>query len=257
VALRLGAREVDILYRRTRAEMPASPEEVEAALEEKINIQFLTGHVSVSRKGDRLGLTCNRMALGEPDASGRRRPMPIMGSEFVTEYDVIIGAIGQSPDIPEGFKVKTGRGNTIQARDDSLLTSRSGVWAGGDAVTGPDSVIRAIAAGRKAAASIDKYLGGNGIIDEELTEDRQIPLCVGMTDESFIGSPRVEMPCLPPEKVVNNFTEVELGLPEDGTIAEGRRCFQCGVRSQIGAAPLPPDARGRQSGRQSTSATAV
>jgi NADPH-dependent glutamate synthase beta subunit-like oxidoreductase len=240
VALRLGAKEVNILYRRTRAEMPASPEEVEAALGEGINIVFLIGHVRVSRKARHLSLTCNRMELGEPDASGRRRPVPIKGSEFTEDYSAIIGAIGQTPEVPAEFKVKTGRGNTIQADADTLSTSRPGVWAGGDAVTGPDSVIRAIVAGRKAASSIDKYLGGDGVIDEELTQERQINMCAGMAEEDFASRSRVEMPCLPPEKVTNNFTEVELGLPEAGAVAEGKRCFQCGVRLQISPAPLPP-----------------
>ena len=165
--------------------------------------------------------------------------MPIKGSEFTEDYDALIGAIGQAPEIPDGFQVKTGRGNTVQA-DDTLATSRPGVWAGGDAVTGPDSVIRAIAAGRKAASSIDRYLGGGGIIDEELTQEREIGMCTGMTEEDFAGRTRVEMPCLPPEQVTGNFTEVELGLPEAGTVAEGKRCFQCGVRLQISSAPLPP-----------------
>jgi formate dehydrogenase beta subunit len=240
VALRLGAKEVSILYRRTRAEMPASPEEVEAALEEGINIVFLIGHLRVDRQDGHLRLSCIRMELGEPDASGRRRPVPMKGSEFTTDFNSIIGAIGQTPDIPAEFKVKTGRGNTIQADADTMVTSQPGVWAGGDAVTGPDSVIRAIAAGRKAASSIDKYLGGDGIIDEELTQERQIGMCAGMTEEDFAGKARVEMPCLPPEQVTGNFNEVELGLTEAGAVAEGKRCFQCGVRLQISPAPLPP-----------------
>ncbi len=239
VALRLGAKDVRILYRRTRAEMPASPEEVEAALEEGIKIDFLTGHIRVSQKNGHLVLTCNRMELGEPDASGRRRPVPIKGSEFDVDYDVIIGAIGQAPDIPSGFKVKTGRGNTIQTDSRTLAASRKGVWAGGDAVTGPDSVIRAIAAGRIAASSIDKYLGGSGIIDEELTSERRIGLCAGITAEDFHGMRRVKMLCLPPEQVIGNFTEVETGLLNDGAVAEGKRCFQCGFRLQISPAPRP------------------
>lgn len=240
VALRLGAKKVDILYRRTRAEMPASPEEVEAALEEGINIVFLIGHVRIKQKDRHLVLTCNHMELGEPDTSGRRRPVPIKGSEFDADYNAIIGAIGQRPEIPAEFKVKTGRGDTILANDDTLATSRPGVWAGGDAVTGPDSVIRAIAAGRRAAISIDKYLGGDGIIDEELTQERRIGMCAGITEEDFPNRQRVEMPCLPPQQVTGNFEEVELGLPEAGAVSEGKRCFQCGVRMQISPAPRPP-----------------
>jgi formate dehydrogenase beta subunit len=244
VALRLGAKSVTIIYRRTRAEMPASPEEVEAALEENIAIEFLTGHLKVRENKGRLVMTCNRMELGEPDASGRRRPVPIKGSEFDVEYTAIIGAIGQRTEKIDGYGVKTGRANTIQADEKTLATSRERVWAGGDAVTGPDSVIRAIAAGRLAASCMDKYLGGSGIIDEELTQERRIGACAGITGEEFYGMSRVQMPCLPPEQVTGNFVEVETGLPEDGTIAEGKRCLQCGFRSQISAAPVPPLEKG-------------
>jgi formate dehydrogenase beta subunit len=257
VALRLGAKDVTIVYRRTRAEMPASPEEVEAALEEGIKIEFLTGHLRVQQEAGHLVMTCNRNELGEPDASGRRRPVPIRGSEFDAEYDSIIGAIGQRPDIPADFKVKTGRGDVIQANPVTLAASREGVWAGGDAVTGPDSVIRAIAAGRTAASSIDRYLGGSGIIDERLTRERQISICAGITAEDFNDRPRVKMPCLPPEKVTSNFTEVELGLPEDGVVAEGKRCFQCGVRLQISPAPLPPGAYIKKAGEAGRIESAV
>lgn len=246
VALRLGAKKVRIIYRRTRAEMPASPEEVEAALEENIEIEFLTGHVKVRERDGRLVMTCNRMELGEPDASGRRRPVPIKGSEFDEEYTAIVGAIGQRTEKIEGYGVKTGWANTIQANEKTLEASRKGVWAGGDAVTGPDSVIRAIAAGRVAASSMDKYLGGSGVIDEELTQERRIGTCAGVTAEEFHGMLRVKMPCIPTEQAVRSFAEVETGLPEDGTIAEGKRCFQCGFRAQIFPAPVPPLEEGQR-----------
>ncbi len=239
-ALRLGAKEVSIIYRRTRAEMPASPEEVEAALAENIDIVFLANPIKISRPGGKLTMTCSRMELGEPDASGRRRPVAIPGSAFSTEYDIIIGAIGQSPEIPKQFNVKTGRGNTIQVAPETMATSRAGVWAGGDVASGPDSVIRAIAAGRKAAIAIDKHLGGQGIIDEELTTEREIGMYVGMKAD-FVPQPRVKMRHLPVAQRIGNFTEVEPGLEESAAIAEGKRCFQCGIRLQVPAPPLPPE----------------
>jgi NADPH-dependent glutamate synthase beta subunit-like oxidoreductase len=243
-ALRLGANDVRIIYRRTRAEMPAAPEEIEAALEEGIKIEFLTSHLKVVQKGDKLVLSCNRNRLGELDASGRRRPVPIEGSEFDVEYNTIIAAIGQVPDIPKGLKVQTGRGNSIHANRETLATTEKAVWAGGDAVPGRDnialSVIRAIAHGRRAASSIDKYLGGSGDIEEELTADRKIGVCAGITADNFNGLERVKMPCLPPYTVTGNFTEVETGLGTDESIAEGKRCFQCGIRNQISPAPRPP-----------------
>ncbi len=240
VALRLGAKEVRIIYRRTRAEMPAAEEEIEAALEEGIKLDFLTSHLKVEQKNGHLSLLCNRNALGEPDASGRRRPVAIKGSEFEVGLDTVIGAIGQRPDIPKGFGVETGRGNTIKYHLASGATTRAGVWAGGDAASGPDSVIRAIAAGRVAAQSIDKYLGGSGNIEEELTTIRQIEACVGLTPHDFTTQPRATMPCLPPEQVTDNFTEVETGFPEAEAIREGKRCFQCGYRFAIKPAPRPP-----------------
>ena len=238
-ALRFGTKKVTIIYRRTRAEMPASPEEVEAALEEKVKIIYLAAPVKIGQDGSRLRLICNRMELGEPDASGRRRPVPIKGSEFSMTFDSIIAAIGQNPEIPEEFNLKIGRGNTIQVDRETLATNRPGVWAGGDAVSGPASVIEAIAAGRKVASSIDKYLGSEGVIDEVLTKERQFDMCVGK-EEDFIERARVEMPCLAVKQRMGNFTEVELGLDEQAAVAEGRRCFQCGVRLQIPPVPLPP-----------------
>ncbi len=239
VSLRTGAKKVTIIYRRTRAEMPASPEEVEAAFEEGIEIMFLAAPVRIERAGKTVKLTCTRMELGEPDASGRRRPIPIKGSEFTTDFDSVIAAIGQTPDIPEGFKLKLGRGNTIQASADTLATGTKGVWAGGDAVSGPASVIEAIAAGRKAASAIDKYLGGTGDISEVLAPPSEFSPCVGK-DEGFFAWARAAMPALPIEKRINNFAEVELGLSDEAAKKEGKRCLQCAVRCIIAPPPTPP-----------------
>lgn len=243
VALRIGAREVKIVYRRGRDEMPASAEEVEAALEEGIEIIFLASPVNISRADGKLRMTCVRMKLGEPDASGRRRPEPVKGSEFTLDLDSVIMAIGQVPDVPAQFKLKTGRGNTIEVDKKTMQTRVKGVWAGGDAATGPASVIAAIASGRRAAMSIDKYLGGAGVIDEELTKERQIGMCVGPAD-SFVCQIRTKMPCMAVNERTDNFSEVELGLSEEQAIAEGKRCFQCGVRLQIPAAPMAPLVKG-------------
>lgn len=239
VCIRTGAGKVTIVYRRTRAEMPASPEEVDAALEEGIEIMFLAAPVRIDRTGEILKLTCTRMELGEPDASGRRRPVPIRGSEFTTEFDSIIAAIGQAPDIPEGFKFKLGRGNTIRTSPETLATDTKGVWAGGDAASGPASVIEAIANGRKAASSIDRYLGGTGDISEVLAPPSELSPSVGK-DDGFFEWSRVVMPALPVGKRVDNFAEVELGLSDDAAAKEGRRCLQCAVRCIITPPPSPP-----------------
>lgn len=163
-SLRCGAREVTIFYRRSRAEMPASDEEIEAALAEKIAIEYLTAPEEVLAKDNRVsGLKLIRMKLGEPDASGRRRPEPIEGSQFVTELDTIIPAIGQRSDlsfVPEGDSIKTTRWGSIVADGETLATGREGVFAGGDCVDGPGIAIQAVASGKKAAVSIMRYLNG-------------------------------------------------------------------------------------------------
>ena len=180
------------------------------------------------------------MELGEPDASGRRRPVPIKGSEFPMIFDTIIAAIGQMPDIPTGFNLKVDRGNFIKANPDTLATNITGVWAGGDAVSGPASVIEAIAAGRKAASEIDRYLGGTGDIEEILEPKREYNPCVGK-EEGYFDWARAKMPALNPEQRVKSFTEVELGFGEAAAIKEGRRCLQCAVRKLIKPPPLPPE----------------
>lgn len=162
-ALRLGAEKVSIIYRRSAAEIPARAEEVEHAKEEGIDFQLLTNPVEVlgDENGWVKGLRCIRMELGEPDASGRRRPIPIEGSEFDMEMDTVIIAIGTGPNpiiahTTPGLKT-TKRGN-IEADEETCATSKEGVFAGGDIVTGAATVILAMGAGRKAAAAIDEYL---------------------------------------------------------------------------------------------------
>jgi heterodisulfide reductase subunit A len=163
-ALRLGARKVYILYRRTRQEMPASDEEIEASEAEGIEIQYLVAPAEVlSGNGKVKGLKCTRMELGEPDASGRRRPVPIKGSEFDIELDMIIPAIGQTTDLSflgGNSGIETTRRGTLSADPETLATSRPGVFAGGDAVSGPAMAIEAVAAGKRAAVAIDNYLKG-------------------------------------------------------------------------------------------------
>ena len=222
-ALRLGAREVTILYRRTRGEMPASPEEIEEALAEGVQIHFLVTPSRITSQDNKLSLECIRMKLGTMDASGRRRPEPIEGSEFSLDFDTIIPAIGQRPEIPERFKLTTSRGNTLQVDPYSLATEREGIFAGGDAVTGPASVIEAIAAGRQAAISIDKYLGGSGAIDEILAPPEKAATFLEEAEEKW----RPRMPALPVAQRLDNFTQVELGYDEEKAIEEAERCLRC------------------------------
>ena len=224
VPLRLGAKKVTIIYRRTRKEMPANPEEIEAALEEGIEIVYLAAPSKVTKENGKLKLECIRMELGEPDASGRRRPVPIEGSEFVVELDTLIAAIGQRIDVPDDFKIELGRGNRLTV-DDNLMTSREGVFSGGDCVTGPATFIEAIAAGRKAAQAIDRYLGGDGDISESLVSPEEATHFVeGLPEES-----EAVFKHLPPEERIKTFDEVELEVDRNVAIAEAMRCLQCNV----------------------------
>ena len=162
--LRLGAKEVTILYRRSREEMPANPWEVRHGEKEDVKIQFLVAPKKILGKDGRLvAIECIRMELGEPDESGRRRPIPIENSEFTIQLDTMILAIGESPDpslLPKGIEVT--RQNTITVDPITLETSLPGIFAGGDVVSGPATVIEAIVAGRRVASSIDDYLTGGG-----------------------------------------------------------------------------------------------
>ncbi len=164
-ALRLGAEHVSIVYRRSEKELPARLEEVHHAKEEGIEFQLLTAPTAVLGNGEGwvIGLQCVRMELGEPDASGRRRPLEVPNSEFVLDVDTVIIAIGQGPNplvqsTTKGLEINK-KGNII-ADIDNGATSKPGVFAGGDIVTGAATVILAMGAGKKAAAAIDTYLQG-------------------------------------------------------------------------------------------------
>ena len=162
-ALRLGAEQVSIVYRHSEEELPARREEVHHAKDEGINFQLLTAPKAVlgTKDGWVAGLQCVRMELGEPDASGRRRPIEVQGSEFVLDVDTIIIAIGQGPNplVQSTTKgLETNKKGNINADDETGATSKPGVFAGGDIVTGAATVILAMGAGKKAAVAIDKYL---------------------------------------------------------------------------------------------------
>jgi NADPH-dependent glutamate synthase beta subunit-like oxidoreductase len=161
-SLRCGADKVTIFYRRSRAEMPASEEEIEAALAENITIDYLTAPEEVlSQNGKVSGLRLIRMKLGEPDASGRRRPEPVEGSQFEVALDTIIPAIGQRSDlsfVSEGDGIETTSWGTIVVDPDTLATGKPGVFAGGDCVDGPGIAIQAVASGKQGAESIRNFL---------------------------------------------------------------------------------------------------
>jgi formate dehydrogenase alpha subunit len=222
-ALRLGAKRMTVFYRRTKSEMPAQSEEVEQALEEGVEIIFLVAPSKVLKDDSNLKLELVRMELGEPDSSGRRRPIPVKGSEFVAEIDTLIAAIGEQPDVPGGLGVEVGRGNVVKVNED-LGTNREGVFAGGDCQSGPALVINAIAAGRKAAQSVDRYLGGKGDITEHLVPADE---ATEWLEEVPVGERLAAISHLAPETRVEGLSEVEQAMDWDTAVAEARRCLQC------------------------------
>jgi NADPH-dependent glutamate synthase beta subunit-like oxidoreductase/NAD-dependent dihydropyrimidine dehydrogenase PreA subunit len=226
-SIRLGAKEVEVIYRRTEAEMTAYEEEVGAAIFEGVNIEYLAAPVVLTPKNGVLELTLTRMQLGKTDTSGRPSPVPIEGSEYKKDVDNIIAAIGQVPVGTRSLGVALAQGDFIQTDDETLATDKAGVFAGGDIVTGPASIIDAIAQGRKAAASIDKYLGGSGQIDQSLTAPEQE---VVVADYQTADQERVVMPCISLDERTCSFAAVEAGLSQDLAIKEAERCRGCDAR---------------------------
>jgi len=224
-ALRLGADKVTILYRRTRDEMPAYEEEVHEALAEGVAIEFLTLPVEVTRRKGRLSVTCRRMELGPVDSSGRRRPVPIEGSDAAFEVDTLIAAIGQEPQVPSSLGVDADRRSRIKVDPRTLATNVPGLYAGGDAVTGPASVIEAIAAGRRAAVSIDLYLGGSGRIDETLAAPD--PATWPGVVEAAGEWKRTRNKTRPARSRIRGFAQVEEGYSAAQAHREACRCLRC------------------------------
>jgi len=231
--LRQGVRDVRILYRRSRAEMPAIPDEVEDAEREGIPIEFLTQPVRVIGAGGRVvGLECVRMELGEPDESGRRRPIPIAGSEFIVDVDLVVPAIGQQPDLDFlgdalGDCAVTRQGD-LAVDPVTYMTGKPGVFAAGDAIGQPLSVIDAIGTGTQAARGIDAFLRGIKLTDE-LVVDAQVPVARReLLPEEKVPKPRQPMPTVPLAERTTGYAEVELGFDDATAVAEASRCLSCG-----------------------------
>jgi NADPH-dependent glutamate synthase beta subunit-like oxidoreductase len=235
VAKRLGATEVLLVYRRSRSEMPAMKSEVDEAEREGVKFHFLAAPVRVLTNEDRItGLLCIRMELGEPDESGRRSPIPIEGSEFEIDTDNLIIAIGQSMDkksIMEELEYSSS--GTLSVDPVSLKTNIEGVFAGGDIAKGPGSVIEAIEAGRRAASSIDKFLSGDGIIEETLLEKPVAFTYSGKREVGFADLRRIETPTIPLSERFDGFLEVEHCFNDDQAIKEASRCLQCDLERRL------------------------
>jgi len=226
-AIRLGARDVVVKYRRSQAEMTAYEEEVGNARYEGVQFDCLTAPVRIVAANGRLTVTFNRMKLGAKDAGGRPVPVPIKGSEYTEEFDMVVAAVGQYSDIPRIMKLPAGERGFVRVDPETLATDRPGVFAGGDLVTGPASIIEAIAQGRRAAASIDRFLGGRGRIDQELLPPEEEVIVLDYTCD---GKTRVTIPCAPITERVTGFTAVEKDLSEGAAMKEAQRCRGCDAR---------------------------
>jgi len=224
-AVRQGACDVTVIYRRTRAEMPAAAEEVEEAASEGVKMRFLAAPTAIRQEASALKVDCIRMELGPVDESGRPRPLPVEGSEFEIEVDSVIMAVGQVPEaLPEAGCEVDERGRPI-VDEMSMETNRPGLFAAGDMVTGPASVIEAIAAGRAAAQSIDRYLGGRGNIDEVLAPAEKLS-SLEMPEEQE-ERPRTRIPQRSVAERLADAGEVELGYSEQLALMEASRCLRC------------------------------
>jgi NADPH-dependent glutamate synthase beta subunit-like oxidoreductase/NAD-dependent dihydropyrimidine dehydrogenase PreA subunit len=228
-SLRLGAREVFIFYRRTREEMPVDPRELEEVEEEGIRVNFLTQPIQVlSKDGTTVsGVRCIRNRLGEAEKDGRRRPIPIEGSEFDTDIDLFIPAVSQSPDVsflPEEIGLEISKWDRLSVNPETFETNVHGIFAGGDFITGPRDVIRVIADGRKAALSIHRY------ISEEPFERKAAyftPVPEVEIDSDLEKIPRQRMERLPAQERKSIDREVELGFSKEVAVREAVRCLQC------------------------------
>jgi NADH-quinone oxidoreductase subunit F len=230
-ALRLGSREVTILYRRTRMEMPAVEREVEAALEEGVKIKFLVAPTQViSADGKLKAVELTRMKLGEPDMTGRRRPIPIEGSAFTMELDALLPAISQDPELSflrEGYGIDTLRG-AVAVDGETYMTAKGGVFACGDAATGAGDVTTAMATAKIAATFVHKFLRGEDFTREyRPTRPSVIVEPVEVSEAEAAEATRPQMPRLSAEQRKHTFAEVELGLTEAAAVREARRCLRC------------------------------
>jgi heterodisulfide reductase subunit A-like polyferredoxin len=232
-ALRLGSEEAFVVYRRSLDEMPANEEEITECKEEGIQIHTLTNPKRILGKNGKVtAIECIRMKLGDPDESGRRRPVPIEGSEFIIELDAVIPAIGQESDwaclSPECACTLSPWG-TVNVDPLTLQTDDPDIFAGGDAVTGPKTVIEAIEAGKQGAISIHRYIQGQDLREGR---EKEWEAARDIRTEGYDRIPRTQMPRLDPRIRASNFEEVQRGFTEGQAIAEARRCISCAICSE-------------------------
>jgi NADPH-dependent glutamate synthase beta subunit-like oxidoreductase len=241
-ARRLGAKEIEIACLESRAEMPAFESEIAQVCEEGAVLHPSWGPKRILANGKVAGIElvrCTRVF----DESGRFNPSFDPSVTTAIEADTVILAIGQSADfsfLGDGAQPLITERGTLRVDQATLATPVAGLLAGGEAASGPSSVIQAVAAGRKAAASIDRYLGGDGVIDEALAPVQENDPRIGR-DQNFASRGREQMPCLPLAERQTSFDAIELGFDESMALREARRCLRCDLRLQIGAPMMPPE----------------
>jgi NADH-quinone oxidoreductase subunit F len=232
-AIRLGAESVDVLYRRTREQMPAYEQEVEEAVKEGVKFHFLLAPVEISvADGKAKGVRCRRMKLGAFDRTGRRRPEEDSGEEVVFEADQVISAVGQSLDtasVMNGTKLAVGRNGYLAADPVSGRTSEPWVFAAGDAVSGPASVVEAIGAGERAAVGVDRFLSGRENAFWRREKGSQVEFD---TDADPVSTSREELPELPLKRRSGNFEQVELVWSAKTAVCQAKRCLRCDYREE-------------------------
>lgn len=235
-ALRLGAKTVTIFYRRTKNEIPAANEELAEALEEGVNIEFLSAPTRIWQDNRHLIMSCIRMKLGDFDESGRRRPEPIAGSDFTGEYDTIVTAIGLQPNTSVfSREIELNRNGTIRNSDITLQTSVPYVFAGGDAVTGPSTITEAIGQGKRASFCIDRYLQGQSL--ETVNFDERLPMVdrdslAAQARHSISSRNPVKLDKAPVAERLLSFREYEPAMSEDEARYSANRCLDCGGCSE-------------------------
>jgi len=235
VSKRLG-KDTRIFYRRTKAEMPAIKSEIEEAITEGIDIQFLSVPTEVlSSNGKMNAIECIRMELGDIDASGRRRPVPIEGSEFKVDVDTLILAISQEPDVSvlNGNGLNVSKWSTIEVDPENLLTNIDGIFAGGDVVTGPNTVTEAMAHGKTAAQMIDKYIRGEKLERKyDVTRPAVHVDAIELSEKETQSLKKQKISSTPVDQRIKDFNEVELGFTEAEAISEAKRCLRCDLEEK-------------------------
>ncbi len=236
-ALRLGAYSVRILYRRSIEEMPANRSEIKEAQEEGIIFDILTAPVSIEKTGNALRVSVRKMALGSPDQSGRKRPVPVAGSDYVIDADTVISAVGQKvdPTALDALGITMAEGGTVQAEEGTFQTAIPWVFAGGDCISGPDTAVNAVRHGRLAARKINEFLRGLPVMAEQTVFNSsygprdQVP--AAFYDRS-VPSPRIRPEELAPDLRTSGFSEVVSNLSAEQARREAERCLSCSCVSK-------------------------